>query len=94
MWLESWVVMKHIALFHLGNKFNLLHEKRNFTTDEVGGSYYERQITGKDFAKKYCIINYRFAYVAHNLVLCYIYNKNVTTLKFYIKMSAYKPLNK
>lgn len=42
MWLERWVVMKHIDMFNLGNKFNLLHGKRNFTTDEVSGRYYQR----------------------------------------------------
>jgi hypothetical protein len=65
MWLERWVLMKHIAVFHLGNKFNLLHGKRNFTTtDEVSGSHYYRQITGEEFAKQHNIINYRFARVA------------------------------
>jgi hypothetical protein len=67
MWLERWVVMKHIAMLRLGNKFNLLHGKRNFTTDEVSGRHYYRQITGKEFLKKYNIINYRFACVAYNL---------------------------
>ena len=41
MWLERWVVMKHIDMFHLGNKFNLLRGKRNFTIEEVSGRYYE-----------------------------------------------------
>jgi hypothetical protein len=42
MWLERWVVMKHIDKFYLENKFNLPHGKRNFTIEEVSGRYYQR----------------------------------------------------
>lgn len=62
--------MKYIDMFHRENKFYLLHGKRNFTIDEDSGRYYQWLITGKDFPKQYYIINYRFAYVEHNLDFC------------------------
>jgi hypothetical protein len=42
-------------------------EKRNYAMDEESSSYYQRQITGKDFPKQHYIIKFRSVYVARNL---------------------------